>query len=90
MRGQRRRLSLARALLREPYNATYREKAATIAIQQGDLPRAAFHVESLALLEPDRIAHPKRLVVIYQRLGREEAANAMRERVKALELLDND
>lgn len=80
-----------RALLREPYNATYREKAATISIQQGDLARAAFHVESLALLEPDRSIHPKRLVVLYQRLDRkEDAAAAARERAKSLELLEND
>lgn len=79
-----------RALLREPYNAIYREKAATIAIQRGDLSRAAFHVESLALLEPDRIVHPKRLAVIYQRLGREDDAEAMRKRIKSLKLVDND
>jgi tetratricopeptide (TPR) repeat protein len=79
-----------RALLREPYNATYRETAATIAIQQGDLSRAAFHVESLALLEPDRVIHPKRLVVLYERLEREDDAAAARDRVKALELLQSD
>lgn len=79
-----------RALLREPYNPTYREKAATIAIQQGDLSRAAFHVESLAILEPDRTVHPKRLAVIYDRLDRDEEADAMRERIKSLELLDNE
>lgn len=75
-----------RALLREPYNATYREKAATIAIQEGDLSRAAFHVESLALLEPDRVIHAKRLVALYKKLGQEEDAAAARQRVKSLEL----
>lgn len=79
-----------RALLREPYNAIFRESAATIAIQHGDLARAAFHVESLELLEPKRAIHPKRLAVLYQRLEREEDAAAARERAKSLELLEND
>eukprot|EP00752_Nemacystus_decipiens_P015003 g13359.t1 len=65
-----------RALLREPYNATYREQAVAIAIQKRDLGRAAFHVESLALLEPDRPVHLKRLAVLYERLGKQEQADA--------------
>ena len=77
-----------RALLREPYNATYRESAATIALQNKDLDRAVFHVESLELLEPERAIHPKRLAVIYQRLGREDDALAAQERAKSLESLD--
>jgi tetratricopeptide (TPR) repeat protein len=79
-----------RALLREPYNAIFREKAATVAIQHGDLSRAAFHVESLALLEPDRVIHPKRLAILYERLDQPEDAAAARDRVKKLELLEND
>lgn len=79
-----------RALLREPYNATYRESAATIAVQKNDLDRAAFHVESLELLEPERAIHPKRLAVIYKRLGRADDAAAARERVESLELLTED
>ena len=79
-----------RALLREPYNAIFRESAATIAIQHGDLARAAFHVESLELLEPKRPIHAKRLAVLYQRIGREEDAADARERAKSLELLEND
>ncbi|MGB0767017.1 MAG: tetratricopeptide repeat protein, partial [Phycisphaeraceae bacterium] len=77
-----------RALFREPYNATLRESAATIAIQQGDLSRAAFHVESLAILEPERSIHPKRLSVLYQRLDRPEDAEAARREADRLELLD--
>jgi len=79
-----------RALLREPYNATYRETAATIAVQHGDLARAAFHVESLELLEPERAIHPKRLAAIYQRLNRQDDAAQARERAKSLELLEKD
>ena len=79
-----------RALLREPYNAIFRESAATIAIQHRDLQRAVFHVESLELLEPDRPIHARRLAVLYQRLGRDEDAAAARERANSLELIDND
>lgn len=75
-----------RALLREPYNATLRETAATIAVQKGDLSGAAFHVESLELLEPSRAIHPKRLSAIYKRLGRAEDAEAAQKRADALEL----
>jgi len=75
-----------RALLREPYNATYRETAATIAVQKEDLERAAFHVESLELLEPTREAHPRRLAVIYQRLGRAQDAEAAKNRADAIKL----
>ena len=71
-----------RALLREPYNATYRETAAALCLQHGDLERAAFHVESLEILEPDRSMHPKRLAVIYERLGRDKDAEAARKRAK--------
>jgi tetratricopeptide (TPR) repeat protein len=78
-----------RALLREPYNATYRESAATIAVQKGDFERAAFHVESLELLEPQRSIHPKRLAVIYKRLGRDKASAAAQQRAEALELLND-
>jgi tetratricopeptide (TPR) repeat protein len=74
-----------RALLREPYNAAFRETAATIAIQKGDLRRAAFHVDSLSLIEPDRIIHPKRLVRLYELANEPEKADAARQRVKALE-----
>lgn len=73
-----------RALLREPYNATYRESAATIAVQMGNLERAAFHVESLELLEPERDIHPRRLAAIYRRLGKDEAAEAAKQRSDAL------
>ena len=79
-----------RALLREPYNATYREQAATIAVQQGDLERAAFHVESLQLLEPSRVIHPRRLEAIYKRLGREADAAAAGERAKSLKSRQGD
>jgi tetratricopeptide (TPR) repeat protein len=77
-----------RAVLREPYNPTFREGAATAAIQAGDWGLGAFHIEALALLEPQRSIHQKRLAAVYGRLGREAEAAAARERAEALELLE--
>lgn len=79
-----------RALLREPYNAIFREAAATIAVQKKDMERAAFHVESLELLEPERSIHPRRLAVIYKRLGKNELAEAAKERGAKLKLLETN
>lgn len=77
-----------RAVLREPYNPTFREQAATAAIQAGGWELGAFHIESLALLEPGRSIHQKRLSAVYRRLGRDEDAAAAQERADALELLE--
>ena len=79
--------AMTRALHFEPYNAAFRELAATIALQRRDLEAAAFQVESLAILEPDRAAHPTRLAVIYQRLGR--ADDAVDAATRARELDEN-
>ena len=74
-----------RAVRREPYFPTTRELAATIAVQAGDLESAAFHIEALALLEPQRAIHHRRLAAVYTRLGREDAAAAAIERAESLE-----
>ncbi|MBB6431078.1 tetratricopeptide repeat protein [Algisphaera agarilytica] len=79
--------SITRALYCEPYHAPYRELAATIAIQRRDLETAAFQVEALAILEPDRAQHPTRLAVIYSRLNRPDDAHDAAQR--ALELNPN-
>ena len=73
-----------RALEREPYNGTYRELAATLALQAGEMDRAVFHLESIALLEPDRPVHQLRLAAIYDKVGRGEDAAKARERAEAL------
>ena len=78
------RSAITRALYCEPYNATYREEAATLALMQKDLDAAAFQVESLAILEPDRPQHPRRLAVIYERLGRTADAEAATARADAM------
>jgi tetratricopeptide (TPR) repeat protein len=77
--------AIGRALHFEPYHAGYRELAATIALQRGDLAAAAFQCESLEILEPDRSIHPTRLAVIYQRLGEIENAKAAAQRARALD-----
>lgn len=77
--------SIARALHCEPYNAAFRELAATIALQRRDLAAAVFQVEALEILEPDRAVHPTRLAVIYQRLDRPGDAVAAAERARELD-----
>lgn len=77
--------SIERALHCEPYNASHRELAATIALQRRDLAAAAFQVESLEILEPQRAQHPTRLAVIYQRLGRNAEAQDAALRARDLD-----
>ncbi|MEM9418974.1 MAG: tetratricopeptide repeat protein, partial [Planctomycetota bacterium] len=79
--------SITRALYCEPYSAPLREFAATIALQRRDLATAAFQVEALEILEPDRAQHPTRLAVIYSRLNRPDDAHTAAKR--ALELDPN-
>lgn len=76
--------AMTRVLYCEPYNAQFRELAGTIALQRRDLETAAYQVESLKILEPDRATHPTRLAVIYQRLGRAEDATAAAKRAREL------
>lgn len=77
-----------RAVLREPYNPTFRETAATVAVQSGDWELGAFHIAALALIEPGRSIHPRRLAVVYRRLGRDEDADAAAARAAELEALE--
>ena len=68
--------AIERALHREPYNGDFRELAATINLQRGSMDDALFHLESMAILEPDQPIHLRRLVAIYTRLGRDDDAKA--------------
>ena len=56
--------ALTRALRCEPYNPTFREDAATVALQRGDVAAAQHQIEALIILEPDRELHRKRLEAI--------------------------
>ncbi len=73
-----------RALDREPYNATYRELAATLALQTQDTDRALHHLIATALIEPERVVHQVRLAAMYQKLDRPDEADAAAR--KALEV----
>ena len=64
--------ALARALQCEPYNATFREDAATVALQLGDVAGAAHQIEALTILEPDRAVHRRRLDAVRGILGAED------------------
>jgi len=47
-----------------PYDGNYREIAAAIAIQAGDLSLAEHHIEALVIIEPTIVQHAKRLDAI--------------------------
>lgn len=74
-----------RALTREPYNASYRELAATIALQQGDNETALRHLRSMTLLEPDRAAHFVRLAALLYRSNRKDEARVAAEAARKLD-----
>ena len=84
-RPQEARDAARRALQREPYNPAYRELAATLALETGDMEAALFHLEALPLLEPDRALHQVRLAAIYHRLGRHDQARAAAEEALAID-----
>lgn len=52
---------MERALGIDPFNAAFREDAAAIAIQAGDLGAARRHIVALTRIEPDRPVHQRRL-----------------------------
>ena len=58
-----------RALHREPYNPSYRELAATVALQAGDLKRSLHHLEAMPLLEPGVELHQRRLEALRRKMG---------------------
>jgi predicted Zn-dependent protease len=65
-----------RALHREPYNATYRELAAAIDLQRGDMTGALRHVTALTAIEPDRAIHWVRLAALCYRMDKKDDAKA--------------
>jgi len=74
-----------RALEREPYNATYRELAATLALQNGDREAALHHLQALPLLEPERAQHHVRLAALCWRMDRREEAARHAKAAKELD-----
>lgn len=77
--------AMRRALWREPYNATYREMLATIALQQAKLETAMQQIESLTILEPEVAKHWLRLAAIAKKLGDDAKADQAARRAKALD-----
>ncbi|MFW6059347.1 MAG: tetratricopeptide repeat protein [Phycisphaeraceae bacterium] len=75
----------ARALRREPYNASYRELAATIALQRGAPVDALPHVRALTRLEPKRAHHYVRLAALYAMLDEPERMRAAAEEARELD-----
>ena len=49
-----------------PFNASYREFAAAVALKRSDFDAAEHQVVALTMLEPDRDIHQKRLERIRQ------------------------
>jgi tetratricopeptide (TPR) repeat protein len=74
-----------RALWREPYNATYRELAAALALQRKAVDEGVFHLESMAILEPDRATHQVRLAAAYAMANRPDDARAAAVRARAID-----
>ncbi len=76
--------ALGRALLREPFNADFRERSVRVALMRRDLQEAAFQLESLTLLEPGQDQHFTRLAYVLARLGQPQAASQAAQQAKAL------
>ena len=81
--------AIRRALWREPYKASYRELAATLAVQRRDLPAARRQIEALTLLEPQVAQHWLRLAAIASMLGDADAADAAARKAKELDPSQN-
>jgi tetratricopeptide (TPR) repeat protein len=58
-----------RATQISPYDATYREYAATIALRRKDYATAERHIRALIAIEPDRTVHKDRLEALLKRRG---------------------
>jgi cellulose synthase operon protein C len=72
------------ALHREPYNANYRELAASIALQNKDLPGALHQIKALTILEGDRSMHFVRLAAIYSMMGEKQQAKTAAQNARKL------
>lgn len=77
--------AMRRALWREPYNATYREMLATIALQQLDLESAMQAIKALTILEPYVGQHWLRLAAIAKKLGHDAQADQAARKAKSLD-----
>lgn len=69
------RVASERAIYREPYNATYRELAATLNLQARRFDNTIHHLNALAILESDIAQHQIRLAAIHQLQGNTEQSD---------------
>ncbi|MFG0249423.1 MAG: peptidase MA family metallohydrolase [Phycisphaeraceae bacterium JB051] len=74
-----------RAIQREPYNADYRENAATMALMDKDMHAAMHQIRALTMLEPDRSIHWARLAAISKRMGQQEQSITAAKKAIALD-----
>ncbi|MBI1372750.1 MAG: tetratricopeptide repeat protein [Phycisphaera sp.] len=74
-----------RALMRQPYNATLREAAATVALQRRDNETALRHVRALTVIEPELAIHETRLAALLHRMGKVAEANAAALKARELD-----
>ena len=77
--------AIKRALRREPYHAGYRELAATIDLQAGNLKSALAQLQTMVILEPDRAIHHVRLAALYAKMGRPQDATRAAEAAKDID-----
>lgn len=75
--------SSKRAVGRAPFNPKYRELAATVALQAGDMDEALHQMKVLAELEPHQAIHQLRVAAILQRMGRSAEARDAALRAQA-------
>ena len=74
-----------RAIQREPYNADYRENAATMALMDKDMDAAMHQIRALTMLEPDRSIHWARLAALSKRMGQKEQSISAAKKAIALD-----
>jgi predicted Zn-dependent protease len=75
----------ARALARQPYDASLRETAATLALQRSDSDLALHHLKALTAIESDRAIHFTRLAALYHRMGKLDEAAAAAQQARKLD-----
>ncbi|QDU34233.1 Tetratricopeptide repeat protein [Poriferisphaera corsica] len=75
---------IARALHREPYNPSYRQFAAALAIQATDLSAAEHHLTMLTYLEPEQYTHHLRLAAFFKKTGHPDKALQAARKAKNL------
>lgn len=72
--------AVGRALRREPYSAELRELAATIQLQRRRPQSALYHLDALAILEPDRAHHWVRLAALHRKMKHHDKSVQAAER----------